>query len=335
MTGIQEKDKACQRQAFCFWMGTCVAALALTGASLLLSLSMYSRRSLLLSGSVSAVMAGLTPLGEALARNAPVPTSKMPVLFIGHGSPMNAVSSNAFTHTLSSWGSKLAKPAAILVVSAHWLTRGITSVTVNDKPRTIHDFSGFPAVLQEMQYPAPGHPAMATEAAALVRTGKAQLTDQWGLDHGTWTVLHHLFPQANVPVFQVSIDYDQPAAYHYVVGRELAVLRDKGVLIIGSGNIVHNLRATVRGAPEGLMAARDWAQQFDDVVKKALLARDDQALVNYQQLHASARMAVPTPDHYWPLLYALGAAQGSAVPMQVHEGFQSGTLSMRCLQFGA
>ena len=296
---------------------------------------MYSRRSLLLCGSLGAVLAGLTPLSEALARSAPVPAGKMPVLFIGHGSPMNAVSSNTFTHTLSSWGSKLTKPAAILVVSAHWLTRGTTEVTVNDRPRTIHDFSGFPAALQEMQYPAPGHPAMAAEAAALVRTGKAQLTDQWGLDHGTWTVLHHLFPQADVPVFQVSIDYDQPAAYHYAVGRELAALRDKGVLIIGSGNIVHNLRATVRGAPEGLMATRDWAQQFDDVVKKALLARDDQALLNYQQLHASAKMAVPTPDHYWPLLYALGAAQGGAVPMQMYEGFQSGTLSMRCLQFGA
>lgn len=296
---------------------------------------MYSRRSVLLSGSVSAAMAGLLPLSEALARSAPVAAQKMPVLFIGHGSPMNAISSNAFTQALSAWGQKLTAPTAILVVSAHWLTRGTTGVTANERPRTIHDFSGFPAALNEMQYPAPGHPALAAQAAQLVKSGKAQLTDQWGLDHGTWTVLHYLFPKADVPVFQLSIDYNQPGAYHYAVGQELAALREKGVLIIGSGNIVHNLRATVRGAPEGLMAARDWAQQFDDVVKQALQERNDSALVQYQQLHASSAMAVPTPDHYWPFLYALGAGKSRSAPTQVFAGFQSGTISMRCLQFDA
>ena len=295
---------------------------------------MSSRRIFLLSGSLSTVLAGLAPLGDALASNAPA-SRKMPVLFIGHGSPMNAISTNTFTQTLSGWGAKLPAPTAILVVSAHWLTRGVTGVTMNDKPRTIHDFSGFPDALQQMQYKAAGHPALAAQAAQLVKSGKAQLTDQWGLDHGTWTVLHHLYPQANVPVFQMSIDYDKPAAYHYAVGQELAALRDKGVLIIGSGNIVHNLRATVRGAPEGLMAAKDWAQQFDSAVKQALIARNDEALLQYQQLHSSAAMAVATPDHYWPFLYALGAGKGPTAPTQVFEGFQSGTISMRCLQFDA
>jgi 4,5-DOPA dioxygenase extradiol len=295
---------------------------------------MLSRRSLVLSGSLSAVMAALLPMGQALARSPQAPR-KMPVLFIGHGSPMNAISANPFTQHLQRWGASLPRPSAILVVSAHWLTRGSTGVTVNDKPATIHDFSGFPAELHAMQYPAAGHPALAAKAAALVRSGQAQLTDQWGLDHGTWTVLHHLYPQADVPVFQVSIDYNQPAPYHYAVGKELAALREQGVLVIGSGNIVHNLRATVRGAPEGLMAARDWAQQFDEAAKQALLAGNHEALVAYQQLHASARMAVPTPDHYWPLLYALGAAHGSGPARQVFEGFQSGTISMRCLQWDA
>ncbi|MNR71793.1 LigB family dioxygenase [compost metagenome] len=247
---------------------------------------------------------------------------------------MNAIRANGFTQALGSWGQALPRPTAILVVSAHWLSQGVTGVTVQERPPTIHDFEGFPRELHEMQYPAPGHPALAGAAAKLVRSGRAELTDRWGLDHGTWTVLHHLFPKADIPVFQVSIDYLKAGAFHLAVGRELAALRDQGVLIVGSGNIVHNLRATVRGTPDSRQAARDWAQDFDDSVKKALDAREDQALGAYLELGPSARMAVPTPDHYWPLLYALGAAHGDGAPTHMFEGFQSGTLSMRCLQFG-
>ncbi len=258
----------------------------------------------------------------------------MPVLFIGHGSPMNAIRNNGFTQALGVWGARLPRPTAILVVSAHWLTRGTTGVTMQAKPPTIHDFSGFPPALHQMQYPAPGHPALAEAAMQLMKTGKAAPSNDWGLDHGTWTVLHHLYPKADVPVFQVSIDYNQGGAYHLAVGRELAALREQGVLIVGSGNIVHNLRATVRDAPDSVMAAREWAQQFDDVAKAALAARDAQALAQYRDLHVSATMAVPTPDHYWPLLYAVGAA-GAVAPTTVFEGFQGGTISMRCLQFDA
>ena len=245
---------------------------------------------------------------------------------------MNAIRANAFTTALSGWGKRLEAPRAILVVSAHWLTRGTTGITANEQPPTIHDFSGFPRELHEMQYPAKGHPELAGAAARLIKSTSGVPTSEWGLDHGTWTVLHHLFPKANILVFQVSIDYDKPGAFHYAVGRELQALRDQGVLIIGSGNIVHNLRATDRGTPDRKAASRPWAQAFDDRVKAALDQREDKALQAYLELDASARMAVPTPDHYWPLLYALGAA-GEAPPVHVFEEFHSGTISMRCLQF--
>jgi 4,5-DOPA dioxygenase extradiol len=188
-----------------------------------------------------------------------------------------------------------------------------------------------------MQYPAPGAPALAREAAALVRHAKVQPTQDWGLDHGSWTVLHHLYPGADVPVFQLSIDYAQPAAWHHAVGRELAALRDKGVLIVGSGNVVHNLRAIDR--IDGLQptASRPWAQAFDDAVKRALATRNDMGLVNYTRLAGdAAAMAVQTPDHYLPFLVALGASDTANEPaVSVFEGFQAGTLSMRCVQFGA
>jgi 4,5-DOPA dioxygenase extradiol len=185
-----------------------------------------------------------------------------------------------------------------------------------------------------MQYPASGSPAFAHETIARAKVAKVTGTSDWGLDHGTWTVLHHMFPRADIPVFQLSIDYDKPGTHHLAVGRELAGLRDQGVLILGSGNIVHNLRATDRGAPDGTAASRPWATAFDAAVVKALAGRDDKALANYTVLDASAAQAVPTPDHYFPLLYVLGAAGASESAQSVFEGFQSGTLGMRCLQFG-
>lgn len=259
--------------------------------------------------------------------------ARMPVIFIGHGSPMNAISDTPFTRRLAAWGRELPRPTAILSVSAHWLTRGSTAVDVQARPRTIHDFGGFPRALFDMQYPAPGDPPRARQAAQLVRQTQVVPTQDWGLDHGTWTVLHHLYPSADVPVFQLSIDYDKPAAFHHAVGRELAALRDAGVLILGSGNVAHNLRATDRGRPDSVMATRPWAQSFDNAVKQALADRDDAALLAYGRL-PGADIAVATPDHYYPFLYALGAAGASEPARTVFEGFQSGTISMRCLQFG-
>lgn len=260
-------------------------------------------------------------------------TRRMPVVFIGHGSPMNAITDNAFTRRLSAWGRELPRPSAILSVSAHWLSRGATGVGMQERPKTIHDFGGFPQALFDVEYPAPGHPALARETVGAVKQAPVIGTDQWGLDHGTWTVLKHLYPKADVPVFQLSIDYDKPAAFHYAVGRDLAALRDQGVLVMGSGNVVHNLRATDRGTPDGPSASRPWAQSFDDAVKSALAGRDDRALVDYAKLEG-ASTAVATPDHYYPFLYALGAAGSGERAKTVYEGFQSGTLSMRCLQFG-
>ncbi|CAN7520626.1 4,5-DOPA dioxygenase extradiol [Variovorax sp. LjRoot130] len=281
----------------------------------------------------TAALASLSSYAHAAAAKAGKPSSRMPVIFIGHGSPMNAIRENAFTRRLIDWGRALPRPTAILSISAHWLSSGATGVGIQEKPKTIHDFGGFPQALFDIEYPAPGHPAIAQEAASLVKQAKVIPTQEWGLDHGSWTVLKYLYPKADVPVFQMSIDYDKPAAFHYAVGRDLAALRDKGVLVLGSGNVVHNLRATDRGTPDGLRASRPWAQSFDDAVKAALLGRDDQALLNYGKLEG-ASIAVATPDHYYPFLYALGAASANERAQTIYEGFQSGTLSMRCLQFG-
>jgi 4,5-DOPA dioxygenase extradiol len=294
----------------------------------------YTRRIFVSTASAVTAMAALEmALAPAFAA-APPSTRRLPVIFVGHGSPMNAITENAFTRHLRSWGAMLPRPTAILSVSAHWLTPGSTQVDVQPRPRTIHDFGGFPKALHDMQYPAPGAPGLAKQTASGLSPLKVRTSDDWGLDHGTWSVLCHLFPAADIPVFQLSIDYERPAAFHYGVGRRLSALRSKGVLVMGSGNIVHNLRATVRGAPEELHAAAPWAQGFDDAVKNALAARDDQALLAYERLDAGAKMAVPTPDHYWPFLYALGASNPDENAQTTYASFQSGTLSMRCLQFG-
>ncbi len=295
-----------------------------------------SRRRWLQGTGAWAAVTALQTLGTQVhaqtARNAR-PQRRMPVIFIGHGSPMNAISDSAFTRRLARWGQELPRPSAILSVSAHWLTRGTTAIDVQTRPKTIYDFSGFPAALTGISYPAPGDPARARQAAALVKQAKVVATQDWGLDHGTWTVLHHLYPRADIPVFQLSVDYDQPAAFHRAVGRDLAALRDSGVLILGSGNVAHNLRATDRGRPDGVMASRPWAQAFDNAVQQALAERDDAALTAYAKL-PGADVAVATPDHYYPFMYALGAAVPQERPKTIYEGFQSGTISMRCVQFG-
>ena len=228
------------------------------------------------------------------------------------------------------------KPKAILLVTAHWLAPQ-PSMSSAAQPGMLFDYYGFPPHTYELSYPAPGAPQLAEQVGTLLaEAGFTPVQDgARGYDHGSFIPLLLAFPDADIPVLQLSLLRSLDAAEHLRMGRALRPLRDEGVLIIGSGNIVHNLRATVRGAPEGLMAARDWAQQFDDVVKQALQERNDSALVQYQQLHASSAMAVPTPDHYWPFLYALGAGKSRSAPTQVFAGFQSGTISMRCLQFDA
>ena len=292
---------------------------------------MNNTRRYILNSTLSASLLSLADLAEAASTS---PIRRMPSIFVGHGSPMNAVQTNDFTRMLQKWGPSIGRPTAILVVSAHWLTPKETKVAVQAQPKTIHDFGGFPQSLFDMQYPAPGSPAFAKLAASSLVVQGAKPSEDWGLDHGAWSVLHHMYPKADIPVFQVSIDYAKDGDYHLAVGKALSALRDKGVLILGSGNVVHNLRALDAGTPDGPIASRPWAQSFDDAVKNALLDKNAKALVNYLTLDPGARMAVPTPDHYWPLLYAVGAARDGESAKFVYEGFQLGTLSMRCVQWG-
>jgi 4,5-DOPA dioxygenase extradiol len=297
----------------------------------LVSVSVTMRRRRFLS-LLAANLAAIAD-SRADAMNSVVP-AVMPALFVGHGSPLNVVRDTTFTRQLRAWGTSLPRPAAILSVSAHWLTPGTTAVSTAARPQTIYDFGGFPPELYRLRYPAPGAPTVARRAAALARGGAVAQDPAQGLDHGTWTVLRHMFPEADLPVFQLSIDYDQPAAFHYRLGQELYPLREQGVLILGSGNVVHNLRATVRDAADDAKALAPWAQSFDDFVNAALAERDDRALIDYRP-RAGALLAVPTPDHYFPLLYALGASDAGERPQTRFAGFQAGTISMRCVQFGA
>ena len=284
-----------------------------------------------MSATLSATLLSLSDLAAAGTAK---PVQRMPSIFVGHGSPMNALENNAFTRTLQKWGKDIGRPSAILVVSAHWLTENETRVTVQAHPKTIHDFGGFPQALFDMQYPAPGAPEFAKEAASLLASWGSKPLDDWGLDHGAWTVLHHMYPKADIPVFQVSIDYAQAGEYHLAVGRALSALRERGVLVLASGNVVHNLRHIDRNATDGLLASRPWAQSFDTAVKSALLANDAKALASYERLDAGAQLAAQTPDHFWPLLYSMGAARDGEAPRFIFEGFQLGTLSMRCVQWG-
>ena len=258
-------------------------------------------------------------------------SSTMPVLFVGHGNPMNAIADNAFTKKLGTWGSSFQdKPKAILVISAHWLTQG-THVMVSPKPRTIHDFGGFPQALYQIQYPVDGSPSFANETKQIVTSTQVIADDQWGLDHGAWTVLKHMFPKADIPVYQLSIDYAKPPAYHYNLAKELKSLRKKGVLIIGSGNIVHNLYQIdfdEKAKPY------DWAVEFDETVKKQLQNKDFESLINYSSLGNAAHLSIPTNDHYLPMLYSLGLTDKSESLTFTFEEIQNASISMRCFQVG-
>jgi len=232
----------------------------------------------------------------------PVQDRKMPALFIGHGSPMNGIEDNAFSQRWATMGKEIPTPRAVLVVSAHWLTRG-TAITAMANPQTIHDFGGFPQALFDVQYPAPGHPKLAEETAALIKKTKVHLDHDWGLDHGSWSVVKNMYPDANIPVLQLSIDYNKSAQYHYDLATELAALRKKGVLIIGSGNMVHNLRILDWNKPDG---GYDWADEMNQTFKRLISENNHQALINFQDLGKAAALSIPTPDHYLPLLYTLG-----------------------------
>ena len=245
---------------------------------------------------------GLTSITDQLTR-----TERMPVLFLGHGSPMNAIDENEFVANFRKLGRELPKPNAILCISAHWETRG-TQVTAMEMPRTIHDFGGFPKTLFEVQYPAPGSPELAAGTQKLITSTTVGLDHSWGLDHGAWSVLKHLYPNADVPVIQLSIDYSLKPEQHYALAQEIASLRDKGILIIGSGNMVHNLRM-VAWDKINEPYAFDWAQEAREKMNTAILGRDHTALVNFHTQGRAFELAIPTPEHYLPLLYTL-ALQG-------------------------
>jgi len=255
------------------------------------------------------------------------PTQRMPVLFVGHGSPMNAIEHNAFTHTLADLAARLPKPKAVCVVSAHWVTNG-SHVLTSPKPKTIHDFYGFPRELYEVQYPAPGAP---DEAKSLAKSAAIEPDEEWGLDHGSWSVLRHLYPKADVPAFQLSLNQRRSFQEHLELGREIASLRERGVLILGSGNIVHNLRRINWDDPHG---AYDWAREFDSRVKQALEAGDTQALAAPQRWgEALLANAHPTVEHYLPLLYCVGSASSGEQMSYPYEGFDFGSISMRMILF--
>ncbi|MFP5207145.1 MAG: 4,5-DOPA dioxygenase extradiol [Acidobacteriota bacterium] len=256
----------------------------------------------------------------------------MPALFLGHGNPMNALLRNAYTEQWTRIGTQLPRPKAILCVSAHWYIPG-AALTVSTAPRTIHDFGGFPGELYQVQYPAPGDPELAARVQQLLSPLPVRLDDRWGLDHGTWSVLRHVYPLADIPVVQLSIDETQPAPFHFEVGRRLAALRDEGILLLGSGNIVHNLHAYAWG--RHAQEPYPWTLAFESRVRELLLAGQDQPLIHYEsRMGAEADLAVPTPDHYLPLLYVTATRAGSDALTFPVEGVDGGSVSMLSVRIG-
>ncbi len=277
---------------------------------------------------------GLLPLAGAIMKlneleklsNSFDSTSKMPVLFLGHGSPMNAIEENEFVREFRALGQSIPRPNAILCISAHWETQG-TFVTAMDKPPTIHDFGGFPKALFDVQYPAPGNPELACQIKSLVKKTEIGLDQKWGMDHGAWSVIKHLYPQANIPVLQMSLNYNQPAQYHYELARELSSLRKRGILIIGSGNMVHNL-GRIEWTKLNEFYAFDWALEASEKMKRYILDGDHQSLIHYRNQGKAFDLAIPSPEHYLPLLYALALKDNNDRLSLFNDKALAGSLTM-------
>ena len=283
------------------------------------------------------------PFGAAAAKLSPVmdlqdlhnlgsnlpASAKMPVLFVGHGNPMNAILDTAYSRAWQKIGKELPHPKAILCISAHWLTNG-TSVAVTAKPETIHDFGGFPEELFQVQYPAPGAPEYAKLTAATITSTKVTEDKDWGLDHGAWSVIKHMYPAANVPVFQLSIDFRKNAVWHFELGKQLSALREKGVLIVASGNVVHNLGMVSWNDPN---KKYDWALEFDTLVKTSVENNTPNVLTDFEKLGRLAQMAHPSPDHYYPLMYVLGLRRKDDKLSFFNDSFDMGSISMRSVLF--
>lgn len=260
-------------------------------------------------------------------------TAKMPVLFLGHGSPMNAIEENEFVEGFRNVANEIPKPNAILCISAHWETRG-TFVTAMKNPTTIHDFGGFPKTLFDVQYPAPGSPDLAKETKSLMKKTDVGLDDKWGLDHGAWSVIKHLYPRADVPVIQMSLDYNQGPQYHYELAREIKSLRKKGVLIIGSGNMVHNLRMLAWDKLNAPEYGFDWALEANEKMKKFILESDHKSLINFRSQGKAFELAIPTPEHYLPLLYSLALKEEKDTVRLFNDKTVAGSLTMTSVKIG-
>jgi 4,5-DOPA dioxygenase extradiol len=260
-------------------------------------------------------------------------TDKMPVLFLGHGSPMNAIEENDFVRGFRKVGQEISKPRAILCISAHWETRG-TYVTAMEQPRTIHDFGGFPKELYAVQYPAPGSPELAKETSEVVKSTTIEMDHQWGLDHGAWSVIKHLYPDADIPVIQMSLDRNKGPKYHYELAKELAQLRKKGVLIVGSGNMVHNLGRVAWDKLQEPEYGYDWALEAREKMNQAILARDHSTLIEYDKQGTPFRLAIPTPEHYLPLLYTLALQEKDEELSLFNDRAIGGSLTMTSVKIG-
>ena len=257
----------------------------------------------------------------------------MPVLFIGHGSPMNGIEDNQFSQRWRKMAEEIPTPSAVLVISAHWLSQG-TRITAMDFPKTIHDFGGFPQALFEVQYPAPGDRKLAEETASLITSTQVELDHDWGLDHGTWTIVRHMYPEAEIPVLQLSIDYTRGPKYHFELAKELTGLRKKGVLIIGSGNMVHNLRMVAWDKINEPEFGYDWVLELNEKFKKHIVEENYDPLINYQLLGREAGLAIPTPEHYMPLLYTLGIRGAKDEVSFFNDKAVAGSLTMTSVKIG-
>jgi 4,5-DOPA dioxygenase extradiol len=260
-------------------------------------------------------------------------TEKMPVLFIGHGSPMNAIEKNEFVTGWQNAIKAIPRPNAILCISAHWETRG-TYVTAMEKPRTIHDFGGFPKALFDVNYPAPGSPGLAGETKNIVSKAEIGMDEKWGLDHGCWSVVRNLYPDADVPVIQMSMDYNQPSQYHYDLSKELSALRNKGILIIGSGNMVHNLGLIAWDRLNEPGFGYDWALEASERMKKFILENDQRSLIAFRSQGRAFNMAIPTPDHFMPLLYSLALKDENEPLILFNDKPIAGSLTMTSIKIG-